>query len=71
MKFILSTAQRQAVVEKEMNPKIYKVIQAIAGVVNFIATRPLINRRILTIMSCVATTGQYLSDLAPELKCMS
>lgn len=71
MKFILSIIHRQAVAEKKMNLKTYEVLQDIADVVNLIASRLLINRRILTIMRCVVTTGQYLSDLAPELKCMS
>lgn len=39
--------------------------------VNFIATRPLIEQYLQTIMRCVATTAHYLSDSAPELGCMS
>lgn len=59
MKFILSIIHRQAVIEKEMNPKMYKVFQDIPNVVRFKATKPIINREYLkTIMRCIANIAQ-------------
>jgi len=56
MKFIFPTIHREAVVGKQMNLKKYKVLQDIIGVVNFIATRPLIKTGILkNMMRYIAT----------------
>lgn len=72
MKFIFPNIHRQAAVEKQMNPKMYKVLQDITDMVNFIATRPLINRGIPTYYNEVCSNySKYLSDLAPELDYMS
>lgn len=71
MELIFCIIHRQAIVEKQMNPKMYQVLHDIADEVHFIATRPLHKEYLQTIMRCVATTAQYFSDLALELDCMS
>lgn len=47
MKFILSIIHRQAVIEKEMNSKMYKVLLGISNVIRFKATKSIISREIV------------------------